>query len=299
MQSIRRGFGFFKQSWQMALADRDLIKPTIYALIVGVLVTVVGLVPIVLTQLLFGTSDFGTYLSYFLGLVLVLAQYTVTYIFSAMTIYLIYGYLSEGDGRMDKAWKIVRRDFFDLVMLALASTGVKVIEGFLRGKRRGGLGNLAANILNTIWTEATYLVLPAMVIEDLGLRDGLRRATRIIKENLLLVGVSTVGVGFVTGLLGFLLGATVIVLGLGVGYGLVSVLGSETLGIIAGITVGGSIAAAFILLAVLIGNYTTTAYHACLYLWARDVERAQDAGGEKITAATVQAPAPLAAVLGS
>jgi len=43
-----------------------------------------------------------------------------------------------------------------------------------------------------------------------------------------------------------------------------------------------------------IGNYTGVAYHICLYIWARETERAQ-ALGQPIQ---VAAPAPLAAVLG-
>jgi len=75
---------------------------------------------------------------------------------------------------------------------------------------------------------------------------------RISAVNLLLVGVSTVGVGFVTGLIGFLLGTTGVVLGFGVGFGLISLLGPGTFGLIAGITTGGAIAFGLILLAVLI-----------------------------------------------
>ncbi len=294
MESIRRGFGFFKQAWQMAFADRDLIKPTMYALIVGLVVSVIGLIPIFLVAIFFGDTQIGNILTYVLGGILVFVQYTVSYIFSSMTIYLIFGYLSEGDGRIDKAWSIVRRDFLDIISLAAASTGVKILEGIVRGRNRRGGRNLAANLINTIWTEATYLVLPAMVIEDIGLRDGLKRATQIVKDNLLLVGVSTVGVGFVTGLIGFLLGTTGVVLGFGVGFGLVSLLGSSTLSIILSISIGGAIAFSLILLAVLIGSYSTTAYHTCLYLWARDVERAQ---GSTQLIAEISAPAPLASVL--
>lgn len=293
MDSIRRGFGFFKQAWQMAFADRDLIKPTIYALVVGFIVSMIGLVPIVITSVLFGDTQIGNILTFILGAILVFVQFTVTYIFSSMTIYLIYGYLSEGDGRMDKAWAIVRRDFLDIVSLAAASTGIKVLESFLRGRNRRGGRNLLANLLNTVWTEATYLVLPAMVIEDIGLKSGLKRATQIIKSNLLLVGVSTVGVGFVTGLLGFMLGTTGVVLGFGVGFGLVSLMGGSTLSIVMGVTFGGTIALSLILLAVLVGNYTTTAYHTCLYIWARDVEHAQDSG----LSMNISAPAPLASIL--
>jgi hypothetical protein len=294
MESIKRGFGFFTQAWKMAFADRDLLKPTVYAMVVGAIVSLIGLVPIVAAAFLFGETQFGNALLFVLGAILVFVQYTVTYIFSSMTIYLIYGYLSEGDGRMDKAWGVVRRDFFDIVSLAGASTLVKLIENAVRGRGRGAGRNLAANLLNTIWTEATYLVLPAMVVEDIGLRDGLKRATQIVKNNLLLVGVSTVGIGWATGLIGLLLGGTGIALGLGIGFGLVSLTGGSTFGLVSGITLGGGVALLAILLAVLIGSYTATAYHTCLYLWARDVERTEAGGG---LGSSVPAPAPLASVL--
>lgn len=294
MQSISRGFSFLKQSWQMAFADRDLLKPTIYAIFVGMIVSVIGMIPIIGTALIFQDSQVGRYLLYIEGAVLVFVQFVVTYIFSAMTIYLIYGYLSEGDGRMDKAWAVVRRDFLDILSLAGASTLVNLLQNAVRGKRGGGIRGAIASLINTVWTEATYLVLPAMVIEDINLKDGLKRATQIVRNNLLLVGVSTVGVGFATGLIGFFLSATGIVLGLGVGFGIVSVLGSasEVIALIAGITIGGLIALTFILIAVVIGNYTTTAYHTCLYLWAMEVEKA---GGMSVQ--NIPAPGPLGAVL--
>jgi hypothetical protein len=295
MESLKRGYGFLKQSWGMALADRDLIKPSIYALFAGILVTLVGAIPVILAFVLFGDQGFGQVIGYILGAILIFVQYAVSYLFSAMTVYLIYGYLAEGDGRMDKAWAVVRRDFLDLLSLAGASTLVSLLRSLVRGKGKSGGRNFLAGLIDTVWTEATYLVLPAMVVEDIGLRDGLKRATQIVKNNLLLVGVSTVGVKTITGLIGFLLGGTGIALGLGVSLGLISLTNGATLGIITGISLGVILAGVFIMIAVLIGSYTTTAYHTCLYLWARDVEKASQSGQ---LGQAVQAPAPLAAVLG-
>ncbi len=294
MDSLRRGFAFLKQSWQMAMADHDLIKPTLYALVVGFFVTLVGSIPVVMAFVLFGDRGFGQVLGYLLGAVLIFLQFIVTYVFSAMTIYLIYGYLAEGDGRMDKAWGIVRRDFWDITSLAAASTGVNLLKSFIRGKGRSGARNIFAGVLDTVWTEASYLVLPAMVVEDIGLGDGLKRATHIIRENLLLVGISTVGVRAVTGLIGFLLGATGIGLGLGVSLGLIALTDQAAWATIGGITLGVIIAGVFILVAVVVGSYTTTAYHTCLYLWAREVERAQQ---NNLPGQSVNPPAPLAAAM--
>lgn len=295
MESLGRGFAFMKQSWQMAIADRDLIKPSIFALFAGFIVTLIFILPMGLIGFAAGQYQIGQALLYVLGAVLVFVQYIVGYLFSAMTIYLIYGYLSEGDGRMDKAWAVVRQEFLHIVTLAAASTVVNLVKSFLRGKGRSGGRNFLAGLIDTVWTEATYLVLPAMVIEDIGLKDGLKRATYIIKNNLLLVGVSTVGVRFVTGLIGFLLGATGIALGLGVGLGLVSVFQGAVVGWVSGVSLGVLIAGVFIIVATVITSYTTTAYHTCLYLWARDVEKAQQQGQ---TGMAIPAPGPLAEVLG-
>jgi hypothetical protein len=294
MESLRRGYQFLLEAWQMAFADRDLIKPTLMALVVGFFVTVIGGLPVILTFLFFGDSTIGRVLGYVLGALLVFVQFVVTYIFSAMTIYLVYGYLSEGDGRMDRAWAVVRREFLHILSLAVASTVVTLLKGLIGGRGRRGGSNFLAGLLETLWTEATYLVLPAMVIEDVGLKDGLRRATQIVRDNLLLVGVSLVGVRALTGLIGFLLGGTGIALGLGVSLGLISLTNQATLGLVAGIGLGVFIALTFILIAVVIASYTTTAYHACLYIWARDVEKARQSGqSEKMVAV----PAPLAAAL--
>jgi hypothetical protein len=294
MESFARGWNFLKQAWQMALADRDLIKPSVYALFVGFGVTVAGSLPIIAAALLLGDGGIvGQVVLGVLGALLVFAQFAVAYVFSAMTVYLIYGYLSEGDGRMDKAWAIARRDFFDVLTLAAASTVVNLFKNAVRGKNRSGGRNFLANLIDTLWTEATYLVLPIMVIEDISLPDGLKRATQIVRNNLLLIGVSTVGVRAVTGLIGLALGTTGVLLGLAVGFGLVTLSGGATFGWVLGILFGILLAAAFIMSAAVISSYTATAYHTCLYLWAREVEQAQAAGKPL----QVEAPAPLAAVL--
>jgi hypothetical protein len=292
MQSLKRGWTFLKQSWQMAFKDRDLIKPSIYTLIAGFIVTLILVVPVGFVTYLIQGSTFGRIIVFIMWAVVTFVQYTVGYVFSAMTVYLIYGHLAEGDGKMDKAWAIVKRDVWDITTLAGASTLVNIITGFI-GKDKGGIRGMIAKFLEAVWTEATYLILPAMVIEDINLQGGIKRAAQIIKDNLLLVGISAVGVKAIVGFVSFILGAFGIALGLGVGVGIVSVSQASTAGVITGVTVGILLATPFILFATIISTYTATAYHTCLYLWARDVERARLAGqtGE------ITAPSPLAAAL--
>jgi hypothetical protein len=299
MQSLSRGWSFLQEAWQMAFKDKDLIMPSIYAIIVGLIVTVIGIVPLAGSVFVFGESGLvGRAITVLIGAVLIFIHYVVSYIFSGMTVYLIYGYLAEGDGRMDKAWAKVQREFWNIVSLAAASTVVSVLTSQMRRGRSGReagnvVGGAVAGLVETVWTEASYLILPAMMIEDANLATGIKRATQIAKGNLLLVGVSTVGVRWITGFISFVLGAVGLVLGLGLGYGLISVSNASTAGLVLGIGLGGLIFLVFALVASVISSYTMTAYNTCLFLWARDVEKAQ-AQGKPIP---VAAPAPLAAAL--
>ena len=299
MQSFSRGWSFLQQAWQMAFKDKDLIKPSIYALIVGTVVSVIGAIPIIIVAIFLGDAGrFGQFVLAVMGAFLVFLNFVVSYVFSGMTVYLIYEYLTQGDGRMSTAWSIVRRDFFDLVTLAAVSTGVNLLKNAARLNRRGGIAagliSAAAGLLEVLWTEAAFLILPAMVIEDMSLTNAAKRVAQIVKDNLLLVGISTVGVRAVTGLIGVVLGLGGAVLGLGVGYGMITVLGTGTLGLIVGIGLGVLIFLMFTMVANVISTYTSTAYHTCLYLWARNVEVAQKADQP----IQITAPAPLAAVLG-
>ena len=301
MQSLSRGWSFMQQAWQMAFKDKDLIKPSIYALIVGAIVSVIGLIPLIAVVFIFGgdSSFFGQAAMVVMGAILIFAHYVVSYIFSGMTVYLIYGYLAEGDGRMDKAWARVQHEFFNIIALAAVSTVVNVFTNQLRrgGNRRGGnlIGGMIAGLIDAVWTEASYLILPAMMIENANLATGVKRATQIAKGNLLLIGVSTVGVRWVTGLIGFVLGLIGLVIGFAIGGGMIAVLGSNSVAVVViSIAIGAMIFFAFAMVASVISSYTMTAYNTCLFLWARDVEKAQ-LSGQPIQ---VAAPAPLAAVLG-
>jgi hypothetical protein len=157
-----------------------------------------------------------------------------------------------------------------------------------------GLMRSATSLLETLWTEAAYLVLPAMVIDDLNLKDGLKRVAQITKDNLLLIGVSTVGVKFVTGLIGFIFTLIGLALAGVVAFGTISVAGDSAALTVTGLVIAALIFLPFVLVSSIFSSYISIAYHTCLYIWARDVEQARAHGATE----RVAAPAPLAAVLG-
>ncbi|HAX71493.1 MAG TPA: hypothetical protein DCY14_17895 [Anaerolineae bacterium] len=156
------------------------------------------------------------------------------------------------------------------------------------------LARSATGLLDVLWTQAAYLILPAMIIDDLNLKDGAQRVWKITKENLLLIGISTVGVRFVAGLISFVFGLVGLVLAFAIGGGLAFVSGGNVTVSIIGIAIGALVFFAFVMVASVFSSYTSTAYHTCLYIWARDAEKAVAEGRE---ISQVAAPAPLAAAL--
>jgi hypothetical protein len=198
---------------------------------------------------------------------------------------------------MGKAWEIVRRDMVDIMSLAAVSAVVKVVENSLRGNRNrpNVVGSIVANILDTVWTTATYFVLPAMIIEDLNLWNALKRATYMIKNNLLLVGVGFVGVGIINGLIGGGLVLLAILVSVGIVFALS---GLGTVAVIAGVVIAVIIVALVASVVNVFTAYIGTAYHTSLFMWAREAEHAQQAGAP-VSLQAVRPPAPLAAVLGS
>jgi uncharacterized membrane protein YhaH (DUF805 family) len=220
---------------------------------------IVGTVPLGQPPFGGGDTSFGQGLPVVVGALVLFAHYIVAYVFSGMTAYLIYGYIAEGDGRMDRAWGRVRAEFWNIAGLAAASTLVSLIARRLRDGGRSGagaslLGGALGGLLEAVWTEASFLILPAMMIEDTNLPAGIKRATQIAKGNLLLIGVGAVGVRWITGLIGFVLGVAGLALGLALGYGLVSALGAATGPLIVSIGLGALVFFAFVIAANFIGT---------------------------------------------
>ena len=103
--------------------------------------------------------------------------------------------------------------------------------------------------------------------------------------------MTEIGVGGVMGLLGFVLVVVALSIGGGIFFGF-STLGDTGL-IIGG---GAAVLVTGTLLALIsaANSYVMTAYHTCLFLWAREAEKAV-AAGQNVQ--SVAAPAPVAAVL--
>jgi hypothetical protein len=192
-------------------------------------------------------------------------------------------HLKGGKPSVAEGMRDAGKNFAAIAFLALISTIVNMLTRAIRKRGRGGaaiVGAIIASIIETVWTVLTFLLLPAIIIEDLSLGAALRRTRDIYKRNLLVVGIGEVGVRFVTGLISVL----AIWLIVGVTYLSIKITGTGTAGVLIAIVLFGtllSLLAAF-------NTFVRMSYYTCMFLWAVEVERVGQ---------TARAPLPLAIAL--
>lgn len=284
-ENIFRGFSFIKESFNLITKDSDLIKPSIYSIFFGIFFTVITGIAIYLSS-----QTMPQELVYILVFLVLMGEYYISYFFTGMTAFLVFDYFKDGDATMSEAWAAAKKNALTLFYLSIISAMVKVVTGVLRGKRGrergGGLADMVVGFIERVWTVATYFIIPAIVIEDRDLKGAVARATDIMQKHLLPIGVGEIAVGFVTGLLTLIGFIAAIVIGFVI-FGAMS--GANA---IAGALIAIIVAAVIIVLVIALSMYVTTAYHTCLFLWARNVEDSGAVG-------TVKPPAPIANTLGA
>ena len=264
------------------MKDRDVIKPSFYSIFAGVFFTILSVIILFLLQSGLGSGN----LFYIFAFVIFLGNYFISYFFTGITAFLVYDYFKDGDATMSEAWAATKKNILTIFYLAIISAVVNVILGILRGRTRrdrgvgGGLSGMIIGFIEKAWTVATYFMIPAIVIEDRDLKSAFERASSIIKNNLLPIGVGEIAVGIVTAFLS----AFGIAIAILIGISLLSVTGPLLAILVAGI---------LIVIIIALSMYVTTAYHTCLFLWARNIEDAKVG-----MPGTIKPPAPIAGALG-
>jgi len=284
-ENIFKGFSFIKESFSLVSRDADLIKPSIYSIFTAIFFTVISGIVLFLSRFLLPAE-----LLYILSFLVLLIDYYIAYFFTGMTAFLVYDYFKDGDATMTEAWVATKKNALTIFYLSIVSAIMKLITSVLRRRERGsrgvggGLADMVLGFIESVWTVATYFIIPAIVIEDRDLKGAVARAAEIMKKNLLPIGVGEIAVGLVTGILSLIGIIVAIVIG---------VLLFNAIGTVTGTLVAILVVAVLVILVIALSMYITTAYHTCLFLWARDVEDA------KVGApGMVKPPAPIANAMG-
>jgi hypothetical protein len=138
-------------------------------------------------------------------------------------------------------------------------------------------------VIRTVWTTATYVIMPALVVEQQGFFAALKRSKALMENDPTQVGVGVVGMGLVS----WLLSAVTIV----PAYAAYSFLAQASFlgafGPVLGILFFFTLTNVFWT----VSGYLKGVYYTCFYLWATECERNNSSSPQL-------APAPLRNVIG-
>lgn len=275
---LKRGFSFIGKAFTMGFENRALLKPSIYLVLTTFVYYVIWVGIIIASGINMGEGAGKA-----IGALILFGSFLIFYFFMGMTVHVVDKHLRGEEFSMKSAFDDAKQNFAAIAILALISTIVQIIANAARraAAQRGGVavvGKILVGIIESLWTVASYLLLPIIIVEDTGFGTSLKRATDIHKRNLLMIGIGEVGVRLAT----FLLNLVVVL----ILFLLLSAIGAigGTTGLVLVLLVGGT--AFGMLLA--FNMFVRMTYYTCLYHWAAAVET--EGQGAK-------APAPLASAL--
>jgi hypothetical protein len=199
-----------------------------------------------------------------------------------MTIIMVFGYLVGERVSIGQALTAALMRLPNIILLALIGTILDILIKTLR-RERGILGSLVAHIIEMIWTAASFLVMPAIMIDGLTFTGAIKRTKDVAKRNIIPIGVGEVAVRGVTWAVSFL--ATLVIIAFLVGF--TTLLPSVPAIIPAVVAI-----LAWVAVISIFNVYVRTVYYTSLYVWTVATEEAEAAGGR------VWVPAPLAEALG-
>jgi hypothetical protein len=251
MAKLRNTLALARSSWSVLQADKELLLLPLLSGIASMIVAASFIVPIALTG---GADQEPTPLGYVLLFVMYVALAFITIFFNAALVSGAHERLQGGDPTIGSALRAATSHAGRILPWAIVSATVSIILQAIQ--QRGGVaGRGAAGLAGLAWSLITFLVIPVIVIEGLGVAAAVKRSSALFKQTW---GENVAArVGF--GLLGFLLALPAV---------LVVVVGFAAGTIGAGI--GIAIAVVWLLAVTLVMASLSSIFQTALYLYAAE-----------------------------
>ena len=221
MSRISRTIQLAKSSWQVLKADKELLLLPVLSLVATILVAATFLAPILLAGDAVALEDPGP-----VGYVLLFAAYVtlafITIFFNAALVHAANERLDGGDPTLGSAIRGALMRVGRILPWAIVSATVSIVLRAIE-ERAGAIGRIVSAIAGVAWSLVTFLVIPVLVIEGVGVGEAVKRSGSLFKKTW---GENVAAqVGF--GLIGFLamLPAFLIVAGAIAAGGAIAVIG--------------------------------------------------------------------------
>ncbi|MGZ3429934.1 MAG: hypothetical protein ACXVCV_24960, partial [Polyangia bacterium] len=248
--SFSRALAFMGQIFSLAGKHKALLKPLVF----DVLLTT----PIMaaFTVLEFFVHSRGGFYAVMGAEAFLL--YFVDYACNSVTASLMYDYAMTGEASMQTAIPRVKKALPGVLTFAAVSALLDVASTYAR-ERNDVASRIILRVLRAIWTTATYVIMPALVIEGVSFGDAFKRSKTLMDQDPTGVGAGVVAMSITS----YLIAAVCFPLA----YLLLQ----------AGAHIHPAIGALLSMLVVnlywAVSGWMKIAYSTCFYMWARECER--------------------------
>lgn len=216
---LSNSWELIKESAAVLRADKELIVYPIVSSIGVLLVTATFFIPIVLSGvadgILTGGGDQMTIVSFIVLFIYYVAQYFVIIFANTALVGAAMIRLKGGDPTLGDGFRIAFSRLGSILGYALIASTVGMILRTLAQKRESFLGRLVISLIGMAWNLATFLVVPVLVVEDVGPFEAIRRSSQLLKKTWGEQIAGNFGIGGVFGLISI---AYALVLGVPLGY---------------------------------------------------------------------------------
>ncbi len=261
MGKFSNSLNLVKASWGVLRTDKELIIFPIVSAIAAAIVALLFAVPLLVSGYFERLDDGGAskVVAFVILFLFYLVLYTVINYFNAALVGAALIRLRGGDPTASDGFRIARSRIRPIIGYALIGATIGVILQVIREKA-DFLGDLLAGLADAAWGIITFLVVPILVVEDIGPVDAIKRSGSLLKQTWGEQVIGNAGIGLVMGLITFaaiVVGAILVVVAASVG------------GLVLAIPVGG-VAVLFVAAIIAIGSALNGIYRAALYRFAAE-----------------------------
>lgn len=179
---IKAGWLLFKESFRFMWADREMLWLPIISCVANLLLLglIVGTFMVLSLTLMpnLSESDLGLYL--FIFLVYVVGAFTLAFSQAAVA-HMVFVRAHEGDATLMDSLKKAFSHWFGLLMWSVITSTVGLALRALF-ERSQILGKIVAAVIGAAWGVLTYFVVPAIVIDDKGPFESIKKSGMVFKQ---------------------------------------------------------------------------------------------------------------------
>lgn len=197
-------FDRVSRSWELAKAsasvlrsDKELLVFPVLSGIAAMIVVATFLVPAFALKVFEGGAGVGGFV---LGFLFYLCQYFVIFFFNAALVAAAMIRLEGGDPTVADGLRAARERIGPILGYAAIAATVGMLLQAMKNKENNFLMRMVGSLLGVAWTMASFLVVPVLVMQNVGPIDAIKRSVELLKRTWGENAIGHVGIGLVFGL---------------------------------------------------------------------------------------------------